>query len=103
MTSGAPGPCVHPELFGVRLELLVVPGASRDEIVGPHGQRLRVRVTAPPEGGKANNALLRLMAKRLGLRKSDLALVAGRSSRKKTIRAQGIDEPSARRLLGLDT
>jgi uncharacterized protein len=66
----------------------VVPGASRSEIVGPLGRRLKVRVAAPPEAGKANRALVALLREWLGVR--DLEVVAGRSSPEKTIRVIGL-------------
>jgi uncharacterized protein (TIGR00251 family) len=68
------------------LLLRVLPRASRDEIAGPHGDRLRVRLTAPPVDGKANAHLLRFLAGRLGLRVADLRLERGETGRDKQIR-----------------
>jgi len=65
-----------------------VPGASRSEIVGVLGDRLKVRVAAPAEGGKANRAVVDLLRKWLGAR--DLEVVAGVSSRDKTVRVFGL-------------
>ncbi len=64
--------------------LKVVPGASRSEVVGPLGGRLKVRVAAPPEGGKANRAVVRLLREWLGAR--DVEIVAGHGSAEKTVR-----------------
>ncbi len=72
--------------FGVRAQ----PRASRDRIVGPHGEALKVAVSAPPEGGKANEALLRLLAKALGVSRSAVRLVGGRASRDKLIEVEGL-------------
>jgi uncharacterized protein YggU (UPF0235/DUF167 family) len=58
-----------------------------------------VRVAAPPEGGKANEAVLRLLADRLGLPKASLTLVSGRSSRDKIVQVSGIDQAEAARRL----
>ena len=65
-----------------------MPGASRSEIVGVLGDRLKVRVAAPAEGGKANRAVVDLLRKWLGAR--DLEVVAGVSSRDKTVRVFGL-------------
>jgi uncharacterized protein (TIGR00251 family) len=54
-----------------------------------HGSRLKVQLTAPPVDGAANEALVELLAKRLGRRRGDVAIVRGHSGRKKTIRVAG--------------
>ena len=72
--------------FAVR----VVPRASKDEIVGVHGDALKVRLTAPPVEGRANEALIAFLAKRLGVRKSQVEIVAGVTSRRKMIRVIGL-------------
>jgi uncharacterized protein (TIGR00251 family) len=79
----------------VVLRLHVQPGAARSEVVGPHGEALRVRVAAPAVEGRANAAVVRLLADSLGLRRSDVALVGGSTGRRKRVRLQGVD---ARRL-----
>jgi uncharacterized protein (TIGR00251 family) len=66
----------------------VVPGASRSEIAGVLGDRLKVRVAAPPEGGKANRALVELLSRWLGVR--DVEIVAGLSSAEKIVRVSGV-------------
>ena len=60
-----------------------VPGASRDRIVGELDGALKVAVSAPAEKGRANKAIIALLAKGLGLRKSQLALLAGETSPQK--------------------
>ncbi len=72
----------------MELDVKLVPGASRTEIVGPLGNRLKVRVAAPAEGGKANRALVELLREWLGVR--DVEIVAGRSSAEKTVRVLGL-------------
>jgi len=74
----------------VMLHLKVVPGASRDRLVGLLGDRLKVSVTAPPEGGKANQAVCRLLARSLGLNRSDFVITAGHSQPIKEIALDGI-------------
>jgi uncharacterized protein (TIGR00251 family) len=85
-------------LFWVR----VVPGASRESVVGWQADgMLRVRVSAPPERGRANEALLDLLAGALGVRASALSLVSGAGSREKRIQADGVS-PERVRALGTD-
>ncbi|HEX6929898.1 MAG TPA: DUF167 family protein [Gammaproteobacteria bacterium] len=68
------------------LTLHVQPRASRDELVGAHGDALKVRITAPPVEGKANDRLLRFLADAFGVGRSDVQLVAGATGRRKTFR-----------------
>jgi|GEM_PF-329538 len=77
-----------------------VPGASRDEIAGVLGDRLKVRVSAPPEGGKANKAICKLIAKKLGAAPRKVAVTSGASGAAKTvaIEDQTIPANSVRRL-----
>jgi uncharacterized protein (TIGR00251 family) len=65
--------------------LHVQPRASRTEVAGVHGDALRIRVAAPPVEGEANQELLRFLAKKLHLPKSDLKLIHGESGRTKII------------------
>ncbi|NOZ59912.1 MAG: YggU family protein [Euryarchaeota archaeon] len=70
------------------LRVLVTPCAGRDGIAGynPWRRRLSVRVRAPPRGGEANRALVRLLASALGVSKGDVKIVKGVNSREKTLR-----------------
>ena len=70
----------HPQ--GVIVTTTVVPGASKSEIVGLHGATLRVRVAAPPEDGKANKAVIELLAEGFGCR---VDLLSGARSRVKAV------------------
>jgi uncharacterized protein len=72
----------------IELAIKVVPGASRSAIAGVLGDRLKVRVAAPAEGGKANRALVRLLAEWLGVR--EVEIIAGGSSAEKTVRVTGL-------------
>lgn len=74
-----------------RIVVTVSPGASRSELVGRHGDGWKVRVAAAPERGRANEALLALLAEKLGLPRSRLAVVAGQTSRRKIVEVEGLD------------
>jgi uncharacterized protein (TIGR00251 family) len=71
---------------GYEINLRVVPGASRSEVVGPLGARLKVRVAAPAEAGKANRAVVRLLREWIGARR--VSIVAGHNSAEKTVRVE---------------
>jgi uncharacterized protein len=73
-----------------RLTLRVSPGAARSVVVGRHGTGWKVRVAAPPEDGKANDAVVRLLASTLALPERDVSIVSGRSSRDKTVALAGM-------------
>ena len=75
---------------GIELRIKVVPGSSRSEIVGPLGNRLKIRVAAPAEGGKANRAVVELLRDWLSVK--DVEIVAGNSSAEKTVRVGGLKE-----------
>jgi uncharacterized protein (TIGR00251 family) len=74
---------------GVELDLLVQPRASRTQVLGEHGGRLKVALAAPPVDGEANQALVELLASALGARKADVAVLRGESGRRKTVRVAG--------------
>ena len=76
-----------------------VPGASRDGIAGAIGDRLKIRVSAPPEGGKANKAIVRVLAEALGVRAADVTLESGSSNPVKVLRVRGADEDALRGLV----
>jgi uncharacterized protein len=85
--------------LSTRLRLRVSPGARSNAIVGRHGEGWKVRVTAAPEGGKANDAVLRLLAERLDLPGKSLTLVSGASSKDKIVELHGVDIAEAERRL----
>lgn len=70
------------------LSVRVQPKASRDEIIGPHENALKIRITAPPVDGKANTHLIRFLAKTFGVPKSRVEIVSGESGRLKRLRIQ---------------
>jgi uncharacterized protein len=82
-----------------RLRLRVVPGARDSGVVGRHGEAWKVRVTAPPERGRANDAAVRLLADTLRIAPESVTLVAGHGSRDKVVEVAGLDRAEAERRL----
>lgn len=72
------------------LKIKVVPGAKRTEIAGRYDDGIKVRVAAPPEGGKANQALLDLLAQELGVKHGSLRIVRGHTSPQKVVEIDGL-------------
>jgi uncharacterized protein (TIGR00251 family) len=79
-----------------RISLKVVPGSSRDEVVGWLGDSLKVKVKAPPEKGRANEAVVALLADRLGVDASSIAVVSGHGSPAKVVVVDGMDDDKIR-------
>lgn len=74
----------------LELRVKAVPGAKRDEIVGALGDRLKLRVSQPPEGGRANEAIRELLAARLGVALREIEIVQGAANPQKTVRIRGM-------------
>ena len=72
------------------LDCLVQPGARTSEVGGWHGDRLRIRIQAPPVDGKANDALVRFVAELTGLQRRAVVLERGDTDRRKTLRLRGL-------------
>jgi len=70
------------------LHILVQPKAGKDEIVGPHGDELKVRIKAPPVDGEANQGLIKFFSKVFKVPKSHITIFSGESSRHKHLRIQ---------------
>ena len=79
-----------------RLRVHVTPGAREEQIAGWHGGSLRVKVRARPEKGRANQAVLRLLARRLGVAPANLSIVHGAASRDKLVEVEGLNEEELR-------
>jgi uncharacterized protein (TIGR00251 family) len=77
------------------------PRARANEIVGERDGALLVRVTAPPVDGKANEALCKLLARRVGVGRTHVTIARGKSTQKKLIEIQGVGPAELRRKLGL--
>ena len=82
-----------------RLRLRVVPGSKSPGIVGRHGEAWKLRVAAPPERGRANEAAVELLAEKLGIRPVDVRLVSGHGSPDKVVEVSGIEPSEADRRL----
>lgn len=82
---------------GWQLALTVQPGAKRTGVVGEHGDRLKVRVAAPADAGRANRALCEFLARQLGVPIRAVEVIRGASSRVKTVAVEGDVDPGALR------
>jgi uncharacterized protein (TIGR00251 family) len=78
--------------LSVRLTLKVVPGTRRDVVDGWLGEALKVRVSAPPERGKANAAVVRLLAEVLAIPAQQVEVVSGTTSPHKIVEVEGLSE-----------
>lgn len=85
----------------IRFRVRVSPGAKRAGMGGVHDGSLKIAVTQPPENGKANQAVIHAIAKRLGVSKSSVTVVSGLSSRVKTLQAVGVSIAHATQRFGL--
>jgi uncharacterized protein len=85
-----------------RIPVRVQPRARKNEIGGERGGVLMVRVTAPPAEGRANAAVRKLLAKRLGIAPGRVSVVRGASGRDKLVEIDGMDADAVRRALSLD-
>jgi uncharacterized protein len=94
-------PMTRPHPGGTLLAVKVVPGSSRDRIVGPLGERLKVSVRKPPEKGAANEAVCGLVAEALGLRGRDVLVAKGETQPEKDLFIQGLVPEEVMRRLGL--
>jgi len=81
------------------LRVMAHPGAGRSEVVGQQGDALRVKVAAPPVDGRANRAVVELVAEVLGVKPAQVSIDRGESSRSKRLRIEGVTADQARRLL----
>ena len=83
--------------FNIKIKL--VPGSSKNEVVGKEGDLYRVKLTAPPVEGRANRALILLLSKKLGRPKGSIEIISGESSRIKRIRVYGLSGEDVNNLL----
>lgn len=86
---------------GVELALQIQPRASRTEVVGAHGDALKIRLAAPPVDGEANEELVRFLAKTLGVPKSAVTIVSGATGKRKRVRVVGVTAAQASERLPL--
>ncbi len=87
---------------GVQLDLKVVPGASRTKVTGLWGAALKVAVAAPPEGGKANAAVIEVIADVFGLKRGDVQIISGQTKPLKRVLLAGLTVTEARQRLATE-
>lgn len=81
---------------GALIPIKAVPGARQSEVVGPLGDRLKVRIAAPAEAGQANAAIVALIARELGVRERDVEIVQGHTDAHKVVRVRGVGAADVR-------
>ncbi len=86
---------------GAKIFVKVVPNASIDQIVGEVGGRLKVRVSSPPESGKANRSVCQLLSRALGVKKNTVSVLSGSTNPKKIIGIRGVSVDTIWSKLGL--
>ena len=74
------------------LHVKVVPGASRNRVAGRYGDGIKVQVSAAPEKGKANQAVIEVLAQALAVRESQVHLVSGQTQPRKVFRIEGLEQ-----------
>lgn len=79
----------------------VVPRASKSEIVGDLDGALKIRIASPPVDGAANEELIKVLAKKLGIPKNAVEIVGGQTSKQKQIRISGINHADFLNLIGV--
>jgi len=84
----------------IRIKLL--PRSSKSRIMGMEGEVYKVKVNSPPVDGEANKELISLVSKKLRVPKGSIEIIAGKTSRMKVLRVQGIDEETVSRLMQAD-
>jgi len=87
---------------GVTFTVRVIPRSSRSQVAGVKGDALRVKLTAPPVEGAANEALIGFLAERLGVRKSAVSIISGEKNRSKTVRVDGVTRERVEKVLLTD-
>ena len=83
------------------MRLKVVPGSSRDRIVGELGEELKIAVSKPPQDGQANASVVKLLAAALGIAVRDVTIIAGHSNPRKQVQIRGLSTTQILQKLGL--
>lgn len=79
------------------INIKVEPRSSRSGITGPYGDALKVKLTSPPVEGKANKELVEVLAKEFGIRKKDVEIISGQSSKNKIVKLMGVADMQDRK------
>jgi len=85
---------------GTVIKVKVIPRSSRTEILGKENDIYRMKLTDPPVEGKANKAVIELLAEKLGVPKREIEIVSGKTGRLKTIRIRGLTAGEVAQALG---
>ncbi len=91
----------EPTEGAVLIRVKAVPGAKREQIAGVLGDRLKIKVSAPPEGGKANAAICALIARTLGVKAGAVSVVSGMTNPEKIVRVESVSLEGVRECLGI--
>lgn len=83
-----------------KFDIYIVPNASKTEFAGMHGERLKLKLHAPPVDGKANDEIIRFFAATLGVSKAQVRISRGNLSRMKTVEVSGLDHAKVISILG---
>jgi len=83
----------------VLLQVKVVPGSSRNRVVGKYGEGIKVQVTAAPEKGKANEAVIELLAGFFGVKMGQVELISGQTRAKKVFLLKGVNDAACQQKL----
>ena len=86
--GGHGGPPLQMSIISIK----VVPGAKKNRVVGKYGDAIKVQVSAPAEGGKANEAVIELLAETLGVRVNQISIIRGHTQPRKTVRVDGLEQ-----------
>ncbi len=84
---------------GIVVSVKVQPNSSKDRVVGEYADQIKIAVTVAPEKGKANKAVIKLFAKRLGIKNSDIQIISGETSRDKELFIRNITEEDLFKLI----
>ncbi|MDQ3088173.1 MAG: DUF167 domain-containing protein [Acidobacteriota bacterium] len=85
---------------GLTFNVRVVPRASKSEIVGEHDGALKIRLASPPVNGAANAELIKILAKKFDVAKSEVEIISGQTSKQKQVRINGLDSKKLLNLVG---
>jgi len=83
------------------LSIKVVPGARKNRVVGKYGDAIKIQDSAPPEQGRANQAVIALLSGILGVSPRQIQILRGHTQARKTVEVSGIDQMTAEAMLGL--
>lgn len=90
---------IRPGVLGVSLALVIVPRSGKDEVVGLVGEAIKIKLRAAPVDGRANDALLDYLARRLDVARTHVRIVSGAAGRRKIVQIDGVTADRAARLL----